>query len=193
MKYIEARVPRDAALQFFERRRFGNLYGLLRRRSAFTPDGKRLPYAELVWMPFYRIDFQVTSRRGPGAVSVSVEAYSGSFAVFQMQDNLVEGEPEGDSFPPEMTEEAAIKTGRRELLRTIMRRRSQQEKPVIEDTLAVDVFYYPFWIYYFQRRGKYIDIKLQDALNGESGGNRNRAGVLAAFTKRAGEQDQPRS
>ena len=184
MKYIEARVPKDAALRFFERRRFKNLYGFLKRRPGWTKDGRKLPYIECVWMPFYLIDFRVVSRKAPGIVSVSVEAYSGSFAVFQMQDNLLEGELEEEWFAPGITEKKAIAIGRRDLLLTIMRRRSQQGKPVIEDTLAVDVFYYPFWVYYFQRRGRYIDVALQDALTGESGGNRNRAGLLNAFTTR---------
>ena len=90
MRYIPARVSKDAALAFFQRRRFGNLYGLLRQRTAVTPGGQRLPYLERVWLPYYLIAIRLDSRRGEGEVTVSVEAYSGAFAIFQMHDELVE-------------------------------------------------------------------------------------------------------
>lgn len=189
MRYIEARVSEDAALRFFHRRRLGNLYGLLRRRSRVTTlGGKSLPYMERVWLPHYRIDIRVVSHRGPGQISVSVEGHSGSFAIFQMHEDLVEGNLDEELFPPALTQEEAVETGRRELLKTILRRRGQQEKPYIEDTLGVDIFYYPFWVYYFRRRGRYLDIRLQDAISGERGGNRTKMGLLNAFAKKARER-----
>lgn len=185
MKYIATRVSKDAALRFFHRRRFANLYGLLGSRRPVAPTGKLLPYLERVWLPFYLIDLEVTSPRGPGTVSVSVEGYSGSFAIFQMHDDLIEGELDEEYFGPQLSKDEAIEIGRKQLLHTILRSSSQQEKPAIEETLHVDVFYYPFWVYYFQRRRGSLDIRIQDALTGERGGNRNRMGLLNAFAAQA--------
>ena len=95
------------------------------------------------------------SRKGAGEVSVSLEACSGCFAIFQMHDALVDGDLNEECLPPLIGEQDAAVQGRRQLLQVIMRRRGQYGKPVIEELLASDVFYYPFWVYYFQRRGKY--------------------------------------
>jgi len=181
VKYIEARVSKETALRFFTRRRLRNAYGLLRSRRRLLPSGREIPYIERVWMPFYIVTLRVVSHRGPGEVTVSVEGYSGSFAIFQMHEDLVEGALTEEWFPPRMSEEEAVRVGREQLLQTILRRRGQQEKPVVEETLGIDVIYYPFWVYYFERRPGVLDIALQDALTAERGGNRNRAGLLDAF------------
>lgn len=181
MKHIEARVSRNAALAHFRRRRFRNLYGLLLPRPSVTPSGATLPALERVWLPFYLIDVHVSSRRGPGTMSVSVEGYSGAFAVFERHDNLVDGDIADECFPPRLSPEQAVEIGRQQLLQSILRRRSQQVKPSMGDTLRVSVFYHPFWVYYFQRRGGRLDFRVQDALTGEKAGNRNRSGLLDAF------------
>ncbi len=189
MKYIEARVSEDAALRFFERRRFGNLYGLLcRRRFGAQSEigaGKRLPYLERIWLPYYIITIRVNSHRGEGEVAVSVEGHSGSFAIFQMHDDLVEGDLNEEVFHPKLAEDEAIKIGRKELLRAILRRRAAREKPFIEETIGAGLFYYPYWVYYYERWGSSLDIRLQDALTGEKGGNRTKMGVLGAFASKA--------
>ncbi|HDP35965.1 MAG TPA: hypothetical protein ENN29_12745 [Candidatus Hydrogenedentes bacterium] len=185
MIYVPASVDAEKARAFFRRRRWGNLFGALGLEPP-TQEKKRgvvtqLPCMERVWVPHYQIDFQVFSRKGPGVVSVSVEACSGCFAIFQMHDALVEGEKEEETLPLLLDEKDAVMQGRKQLLQTIMRRRGQQGKPVIENTLATAVFYYPFWVCYFKRRGKFIDVKLQDAVSAERGGNRTKQGILNAF------------
>ncbi|HOZ48003.1 MAG TPA: hypothetical protein PLO37_25780 [Candidatus Hydrogenedentes bacterium] len=184
MRYIAPRVPEEASRRFFTRPRFRNLFGLVPPRTAKMVPGSKAPYVELVWLPFYLITLRVSSPRGPGTISTSVEGYSGSFAIFQMHDNLVEGDVNGEYFPPQLTTEEAVGIARKELLLSIMRRRGQQEKPCIEDTVGLDLFYYPFWVYYIRRRRRFIDILLQDALTGERGGNRNKMGLLNAFVAR---------
>jgi hypothetical protein len=184
MRYVEPRVPRAAAIRFFERRRLSNLYRLFRRRSSMIDHKKwdqRLPRLEQIWLPYYLITFRVTSRKGPGEVDVSVEAYSGSFAFFQMREVLEEGSPEGETFPPKLAAEAAIESGRKDLLRAIMRRRGQFGKPVVEEALQVELFHYPLWVYYYQRARQFIDIRVQDAITGEKAGQRTRVGVLSAM------------
>ncbi len=151
-----------------------------------------MPRIERVWLPYYVVTLKLASPRGEGAVSVSVEGYSGAFAIFEMHDDLVEGDLEEEAFQPMLSEEEAVAIGRRELLRTILRRRGQREKPVIEETLGVEVFYYPYWVYYYERRRGLLDIRIQDALTGEKGGNRTRYGILSAFAAVNSRQPSPR-
>ncbi len=193
MRYVPARVDADAARLFFRRRRWGNLFGLLTRDGPAhdkTPGTSApLPCIERVWIPHYLVDFRVESRKGPGEISISLDACSGSFAIFQMHTDLEEGELVEDCLTPLIPEDVAIKQGRRQLLQAIMRRRGQYGKPIIKETLGLSTFYYPFWVYYFQRRGKYIDVHLQDACSAERGGNRTRQGVLNAFVAQHNTKD----
>lgn len=180
--HLPARYDAEEAWRFFRRPRWGNLFGILELAGPAPPLARgALPRIERVWMPYYLIDFRVNSHKGPGIISVSLEAWSGSFALFERHADLVEADVGEDHFDPGLTEEAAVAQARRELLQSIMRRRGQQDKPVIEAAEDTRLFYYPFWIYYFLKHGRYIDIRLMDAYTGETGGNRNKQGILNAM------------
>jgi len=180
--HLPARYDAEDAWRFFRRPRWRNLFGILELAGPAPPLAPgALPRIERIWMPYYLIDFRVNSHKGPGIISVSLEAWSGSFALFERQDDLVEADVGEDHFDPGWTEEAAVAQARRDLLQSIMRRRGQQDKPIIEAAEQVSLFHYPFWIYYFLKRGRYIDIRIMDAYTGEAGGNQNKQGILNAM------------
>lgn len=187
MKIIEPRVPESSARAYFERRRWQNLWGLLKvssvKTAANTTSNKPLlPSIQLVWLPHYVVTVDVSSRKGPGEIDVSVEAHSGSFAIFQMHEDLIEkDEVPGEVFEPKLGEKEIIEIGRRELLKTILRRRGQREKPTIIGTGEIDLFYYPFWIYYYERRHGLLDIQVFDAARGIKGGTRTKVGILSGL------------
>jgi len=186
VKHVEPRFSRSEALGFFERRRFANLWGLLGGRAsqqnlAAASPSRQLPFVELVWLPHYIISFRVSSSKGPGTIDVSVEAHSGAFAVFQMHEDLVEGDVEGTVFPPKLSGEEAIESGKRNLLRSILRQRGQWNKPEIHEAVGTDLFYYPFWVYYYERGRGFLDIQVYDAARGEKGGPKTKTGVLSAL------------
>lgn len=180
MTLIEPRVSEPKAIRFFARRRPWNLWGLAHRPTAHDT-GTGLPRLELVWLGHYIVPVKVTSRRGPGQIDVAVEGHSGAFSVFERHRNLVERDIEEEAFPPRLTEAEAAAIGRKELLKTIMRRRGQLGKPTITDTLPPSVFYYPFWVYYYERRKGLLDIRVLDALVHKKAGPKNRSGILSAF------------
>jgi len=185
MKFLEPRTSESAAIRFFERRRLRNLWGLLGRRSPATPGSSdtlhRVPYAELVWLPYYIIPIKLRSPRGESEITVSVEGYSGSVAVFQTQANTVEGKPQGETFRPRLDQIEATRLARKGLLVTIMGRRSGREKPVPQEVVRVDLLHYPFWVYYYERRRGRLDIRVLDAVNGSKPGPGVRASILNAF------------
>ena len=186
MKFIKPRTSESAAMRFFQRRRPGNLWGLLGRRSrrtnSSTNKGRRVPFAELVWLPYYIVPVKVRSRRGEGEITVSVDGCSGSFAVFEMHADIVEGDIEGETFPPKLDAQDAARIARKQLLATIMRQRSNRDKPAPEEVLDVDLLYWPVWVYYYERRRGRLDIRVLDAVTGSKPGPRLKTAVLAAFT-----------
>jgi hypothetical protein len=187
MRHVPPRISREESERFFRGPQWRNLFGL----CAFPPvpagkndDGSpTLPWIECVWLPHYRIDIEGHYARRRGCLSASIEAWSGAFAFFQLHDTLAEGLPPGPYFEAGIPEEEAVRLARREMLRNIMRRRGQQEKPALGKTLSASLFHYPFQVLYFQRRRGRIDIRIQDAYTGERGGNRNRTGLLQALTE----------
>ncbi len=187
MKIIEPRVSQSSALAYFERPRWSNLWGLLRvlgriTHSSSTAPKKGLPRIQLVWLPHFIVTVKVVSSKGPGEIDVSVEGHSGSFAIFQMHTNLVEcSQIEGEVFPPRLREDEVVQTGRAELLKTILRQRGHRDKPAIVGTGNIDLFYYPFWIYYYERRRGLIDILVFDAARGVKGGARTKVGILSGL------------
>lgn len=156
---------------------------ILRRvfSRAPKPELAHLPRMERVWFPHYLVRVRVTSRKGPGEMLCGVEAWTGSVFLLQLADTPDDQEVEGSTFPPRLEPEAAVKIARKELIHTIMRQRSRGPKPELKETLACDLVYFPFWIYYYARRGSFIDIRVLNGATGEAVGNRTRTGVLDAF------------
>tara|TARA_R110002096_G_scaffold118243_1_gene256041 strand:- start:74 stop:679 length:606 start_codon:yes stop_codon:yes gene_type:complete len=155
--------------------------------------GKALPYTEKIWFPYHIYTFEMNSRKGPGQLEASVESWSGAFAIFQLSEHLLEGEPEsGERFEPRLSIEECEPLARDNLIHTIMRQRSRLGgKPVPGDIVGRETILYPLWIYYFARKRDIIDIKVVDGVTGRPNGHRTRAGVLDAFLAKRGGGDGP--
>ena len=182
MKIVPARVSEAQAREHFHRRRVGRMGRLVAR---VWPRGssraQAVSWLELVWMPHYLIELEAASRKGNAALHLAVDAYAGSFTIVDLERPLEECEPDEETFPPRMTPEEAEFTGRQELIRAIMRRRGHRDRPTPQATTSVDLFYYPFWVYYYERLPGAIDIAVLDAAAGEKAGPKMKAAVLEAF------------
>jgi hypothetical protein len=173
--HVPARVPREVAIQRAARRGPWFLR-MLRRRDA-------APRVECVWLTLYLVPFSVTSSKGPGTMTVSVEGQSGAFAIFEMHSEVQTGRVEGEVFEPRMPEREAIELGRQELLHAILRQSSRGAKPVVGDAGTVSRLCYPFWVYYYERRHGLLDIVMLDAVTGLPAGTKIKAGLLEAFKR----------
>jgi hypothetical protein len=111
----------------------------------------------------------------------AVEAWSGSVFLIQLADQPGPLKSEAQVFAPKLETSRAEKVARRELTAIILRQRSRGPKPELREVLACDLVYFPFWIYYYARRGTHIDIRVLNGATGERVGNRTRGGVLEAF------------
>lgn len=188
MLYLEPRNDHAAAMRFFNRRRWLRRIARMGRSEPKTLSPK-LPYAELLWMPWYIIPFPMASRRGNGFTEVAVDAYLGAFAIFQMHDHLREGTVEGDLFEPAMSEQDAAAIGKKRLLDSVMYRRGQRNKPVPGDAQAARLVYYPFYVYYYERRRGKLDVKVFDAVRGENPGSKTKNSILRAMVAQRDSRD----
>ena len=179
-RHIAPRISEDEALEIFTRPRFSWFGRPVEFFPTASPEVR--PSLELVWLPSFIVPFHVNSRKGAGVITVSVEAWSGAFAIFEMHDMVESGGPlEGELFEPRLGEPEAIAQGRDNLLHTILRQRSFGPKPEIRASGEVELLHYPFWVYYYERRPGRLDIKLIDAVTGAKGGAKTKSGLLAAF------------
>ncbi len=180
MRHVAPAVTEGQAVEILNSGWSARLHRWLSIVSPTDPDSSP-PRADLVWMPSYLLTIQLESKQGPSEVTCSVDACSGSFALFQMHDAIVDGEAEGKTFPPVLDEAVAEKVAREELVKVILRRRSRAGKPLPTETLRVELLSYPYWVYYYQRRPGFIDIKVLDAATGRPVGNKIKLGILDAF------------
>ena len=144
---------------------------------------------DLVWVPHYLFTLEMESARAFGETTVSVDACSAAFAIFQMEEDLLESPPpEAEILPSLVPQEHAWETGRKKLLQAIMRRRgSQGPKPAPGKLLRSEMVLFPFWVEYTTRSGNQLDIRLLNAATGDRGGNQTKVGVLHAFVEQCKE------
>ena len=179
--HVPPRIARDDAIARATSRR---LFGRLR-----APKFPNLPSAELIWFPYFLVEIEAINKNVPKSVMTSVEGWTGAFALFDMDADLVTGVIEGPRFPPKLDEDASAKIARTQLQIAILRQRGA-EKPVVNAVLSVERLLYPLWVYYHERRRGLIDIKIIDAVTGAKGGAQTRKGVLEAFKARGADKRQ---
>lgn len=167
------------------RRRFARTRAILRfitrplRRPAGQSGAPAIPL-ELVWLPQYWIRFVVddgakTKRfeamvcgHGQGAVAVDL-----SRRAWQPID--------GDAALPEsLTEADATEQARDGLTATMMQAPKWSNRTVVGEPVS-KLIGYPYWVYYYRRRGDKLDIKLLDAMTGRVAGPKAKAAFLAAL------------
>ena len=185
MRHLEAVVPEHAVLPICNTgcsMAWLRLVTRTRRRSAGLA-GRKLPYTQKIWFPYHIYTFEMTSRKDPGIMQVSVEAWSGAFAIFQLEEHLSESAlTDGEIFSPKLSIDICEPLARDNLIHTIMRQRSRfGGKPVPGDIIERETILYPLWVFYYARQKDLIDIKLVDGMSGRQSGHRTRSGVLEAF------------
>ncbi len=180
--YLPARIHRQDAERFFLRKRFGNLFGLIQHRAVKYSEEGAPTSLERVWMPAYAFRFTLTKGKTVGNAWIAVDASFGGFALFERQNELVEvGAPAEACFPPMLTPEEAEKRARQGLVRFILRKRGV--KPSVQDIQEMIAYHHPVWVFYYFRRGKKIDLMLQDGYTGSPMGGQMRIAVVNALIR----------
>jgi hypothetical protein len=178
-KILPPRIPVEEALGFFNRRRWGNLFGLVKHKPAKVDGQGHATSIELVWMPVYAYQFSMVHSGKQLQSWVSVDASFGGFALMGRVNELVDGKPDGEVFPPVLSEGEAEGLAREGVVRYILRKRGV--KPNVDDIVARCTFYTPVWVYYFRTIGGQMDLAVQDAYSGDAMGGLVRRSIVEGF------------
>lgn len=182
MRHVQAAVDEARARELLNRGWGALLRSLVRPRNAERK-------FELIWMPAYLITIGMRSTQGLSELTCFVDGCSGSFALFDMHDAIVDEDFESKTFAKTVDQGVAQSIAREEIVKVILRRRSRAGKPIPETTKDIELLSYPYWVYYYQRRGGLVDIRVLDAATGRPVGNKIRLGVLDAFKAAAHATD----
>ena len=188
MPHYPPRLPAEAAWGICARAArswTSALLGQPPRACPPDPFAEGLPRLALVYIPHYRVDINVTSRKGPGVTHCLLDGCSGAFAIADFKDSPLLEEPEAEVLPPLLDEDQAGRAAVAALTRLILGQRSRGPKPTplgVQSCRRVD---WPFWVYYFSRSRGRLDIRACDARTGDAAGNRAKAGILKAMVAAA--------
>lgn len=144
---------------------------------------KRTLKVELVYLPFYLCEVEWLGEAGSRQVTVALDGLLGD-NLFFVPDNLNYREIERVDQPvcpfvlsePE-ARRIAMERYRWQQLEQGLR---LKQKARVGKIIGVRQIYYPFWVGYFQRRGRY-DFRLIDAVSAESPGVKMRRLFLAGL------------
>ncbi len=176
--YLPTQLGKEDAVAVLNRRGLSFLRRLFRLQATACIDSSRV---HLVWMPQYLIDLSIESDKGNAIQQVTLDAWSGVFALWNIKEPLVTGLPDGESFLPRMGVEAGVAKAVLALTNTTLHMRGQKGKPHVTGHDSVQLLYYPYWVYYFERKKGLLDMKIVDGAMGERPGNQVKRGILEAF------------
>ncbi len=175
---LPVNITREQAVAILARDRFRLLKRLLLRRPAAPVNESRV---HLIWMPHYLIDLEIESVKGTAVQQVTLDAWGEVFALWNFELPPETGQPDGESFPPRLDEATAVSKATLSLTGTTLHMRGQKGKPQVNRHTAIRLLYYPYWVYYFERRPGRYDIRVVDGVIGELPGNQMKRAILEAF------------
>ncbi len=166
----------------------GNLFGLLAQQARVAVEGdpvpRVLPFIERLWLPSFAALVHATSPKSEQSVWTAVEGINGEFSLLECDNELAERELDGDVFPAVIDETRAAALARKGAMLYILRQRGLLNKPLVDGVGEIRPYHYPVWVCYYRRRGVSLDILVQDARTGKSGGPKMRISVLHALVAR---------
>ncbi len=178
-------------MRFFGRPRFGNLFGRFAVKASVAvpedPATRVLPFIERLWLPSFAVLVHATSPRSERSVWTAVEGINGEFSLLECDNELAERELDGDIFPAVLDETRVAALARKGAMLYVLRQRGLINKPIVDGIEEIRPYHYPVWVCYHRRRGVFLDVMVQDARTGKSGGPKMRISVLHALVARKKE------
>ena len=143
---------------------------------------RRYDRLEIIHIPLhvFRVEFP-DGRGGARDAAAGVDGLVGEFAFLNKTGLRLSDKPAGEYFPPVIDERTAqdLVTDNfrwRRIQMGLKNRRSHHPGRIVYE----DVRYYPFWVGYFQRRGR-ARFHCWDAVSGKRGGIKTRRVLMVAF------------
>ena len=183
-------VSAEDAVRFFGRPRLGNCFGRFAQRAGIAlrddPATRVLPFIERLWLPSFAVRVHATSPKAERSVWTAVEGINGEFSLLECDEELDERALDGDVFPATIDETRAAALARKGAMLYILRQRGLINKPIVDGIEEIRPYHYPVWVCYYRRRAS-LDVMVQDARTGRSGGPKMRISVLHALVARKKE------
>jgi hypothetical protein len=190
LRRLAAAVPREHALAVCQRKaRPGLLHRIITRALAGPTPHIAAPRIELLWIPTHLLTFELSARKGPGQVVVSIDACSASFAIANVE-KAEDAPTNGPMLPVLVSVETAEQVARKNLVRSILAQRGHRDRPTPGRLLAAECIGWPVWTYYFPRYGRWVDLAGCDALTGNLIGNQMRTGILHGLVAEREQAEQ---
>lgn len=183
--YLPPQLSRDDAIGILRRRRLQRLRRLVFRQP--VPQ-VRSSDVHLIWMPQFLIDLQIESDRGQAIQRVTLDGWCEVFALWNIETQPEKGLPAGEFFPPRIDVDEGVRKAIVSLTNTTLRMRGQRNKPHVLGHAATELLYYPYWVYYFERKKGRFDVKIVDGVLGELPGSQVKRAVLEAFIEKSRTQ-----
>jgi hypothetical protein len=191
---LPANVGAQAAARYFSRPRIGNLFGMLAEpvhvAVAGDPSTRLLPFIERIWMPAFAVRVHAASKKTEHSVWTAVEGINGEFSMLECDQELAERELDGDVFSATIDETRVAALARKGMMHYVLIQRGLMNKPIVDGIEEIRPYHHPVWVCYYRRRNVFLDVMVQDARTGKSGGAKMRISVLHALVGRNKELRQ---
>jgi hypothetical protein len=151
---------------------------LLRRPTA--PSATLAIPLELVWLPQYWVRFVVEDSRKTKRFEAIVCGHSQGAAACDLSRQQWQSIDGPAAMPASLAETVARQQARDGLTATMMQAPKWSNRNIVGDAVS-ELIGYPYWVYYYRRRGDKLDIKLLDAMTGRVAGPKAKAAFLAAL------------
>jgi len=189
-RWIRFRTSEREARAWFERIRLGWQGRLWRRLVRSSRTASRSARLQLTGLPCAEVSVGLSGvPETPGGLQLRIWGHAQG--VERVRDPSVvepEGEPAGRAFDYPLTEAATLELARRALTRLKLSRMLGPHALRDLSVVITGVYYYPFWVGYYERRARWVDVVMLDAVTGRGAGSLMRRGLLDALAARRDSQ-----
>lgn len=140
---------------------------------------------ERVWLPHYLISIDVRRGNEQRVAMALVGGHEPTVSLVEPASLAWAEEPPPETFPARIDPAQALEAAREALLRLLLARPGWGRQLALEAGGRVEPIQYPFWAYYFRRRGGMLDVRLLDAVSGSPAGPKAKVALLSALADAA--------
>ena len=176
MKALRYQVDETTACQKFTTPRWPRLQRLLG-----IPSRSTAAHLELVHLPHYLVKLSFQQGSAQHSATLLVGGLEPTVALIDPVSLTWSEQLPAETFPPRLDAAQATELAHRETLRLLLTKPALRSAPISHAAPTAELVQYPFWAYYFRRRGGMLDVRLLDAVTGSTAGPKAKIALLAAL------------
>lgn len=183
--FIHAQVDLDVARQRLARRSWWRVRAVW--RAILHPFAQNRPtdtprHIELIWLPRYHVVFQLqASGDDPVTIDVLIDGSDRRATFWDLTSIQWEPRNGREQFAPALNEDTVRDIARRALFQAGLRGKSWRHGLKTWEIQTTRVVHYPYWVAYFERRNRRLDVVMVDAVTSDLAGPAGKIALLAAL------------